>query len=354
MSTKLRFSTPLIAHSPVISAMFSVLDYNSNAREWLLSNFINLHYNIVTHIDQFYSRRDFFLDCPFLHKFTIHMDQIRGCSITPSQFFINSIDLGHYIYVVAKVWYIPAYQKSIYYQKGFSHNLTIYGYDSKEEVFHIADHFHHSKYSTDVCSFSDIEKSLAAFEEENKNYYNVIRTYKVINTEYKFEIEPMVRRLDDHLNSVNLFYLHQKNIPDENFNGWEHNVYNYTTFEDRKLNYVFGLAIYDSIASIVGNERDNEPSRVRDRVFHLLYEHKVLMVERVKFLFELSMLKNGEELIKQAEQLRDDTHVLRNNCLMYIFSSGNKRLREKLVNNIEKVKLIEKHFLEMLLYSINC
>lgn len=310
---------PIIAHSPVISDMFSILWPIPEAREWLLSNFINIYINTTNYEDQFFSRRDFFINCPWLKMNTIEVDQIRATCGSEIKFITESLRLGYYLYAVVKIDYINAYNKfqlqfnSQSRRPGFSHNVTVFGMDEDKRVLHIADHFENGLFSKKTCSFEEMAAALDAFALANPNYYNIIRSFKYRNVQYKFEVEPMIRRLSAHQSSCNLFDSQQKIIPDESFDGGPDNIFGYRTYRSRKEDFIFGLEIYVWLEKKL--QTKSETSLLR--LFQLLCDHKTLMYERVRMLGDMGILHNQVQLIDMATEIKKQTSILRNLYLIY-------------------------------------
>lgn len=344
----LPFCKPQISHSPVISGLFATLGTKQDASAWFLSNFINIHINTETGEDQFYSRRDFFINCPWIHMCTVNMDQIHSVCSSVNKFIIENLKLGYYLYIVVKTSYIKAYNKSGF-EPGYSHNLLVYGFDDDEKLFYIADHFEHGVYSASTCSFTEMENSLAAFEEDNPHYFNTICAFRLKDVAYQFEMEPVKRRLQYHLMSTNLFDEHLKFIPDEKFDGGENNIYGYNTYSYRKDNYIFGIKVYDYLISELEQHKELSP-----RPFCLLQDHKTLMSERVIFLNTLHKIRNFNEIINQSDMLKSESNTIRNLFIKTRFLTGeyNNEAINRVIAKLRYIKRAEKEFLETLIASL--
>lgn len=349
----LDFAKPHINHSPVVSLLFAILNLENKHnyryhREWLLSNFINFYINTETNEDQFFSRRNFFVDCPFIQMCVINLDQIEAICASPVVFFKECIKLGYYLYVVVKTHYISAYDKKDFVDPTFSHNMLIYGFDDTNQQFLIADHFSQGFYSTSTCTYYELENSLKEFKRVNPFYFNIVRSFRVVDTKYRFELEPIRRKIRYHLESTNLFDAHMKILPDSNYDGHTTNTYNYTSYEERKINYIFGLEVYDYLSSCLIN---NIFPKIR--VFHLLYNHKILMLERIYLLHELGYLENYDALHAEAELLLNATQKIKLTYMKSVkFSKPKSDIFKTVKDELIAMKIAEADFLENLLRSM--
>ena len=352
----LDFEQPKECHSPVISLMQAILQPENNAKhnEWFLSNYINLYVNKVTCEDQFYSRRNFFVDCPFIQMCVINMDKIESLASSPITFFKKCLELGYYLYVVVKTGYISAYDKDEFCDPNYSHNMLIYGFDDSDKVFYVADHFsRNGLYSARVCTYDELHVSLDVFKANNPYYFNMVRAFRVVNAKYQFELDPLVRRIKYHYNSKNLFDEHMQGLPDSCYDGHKNNIFDYVTYEKRKEEYVFGLNIYDYLITTIQDGSYLDP---RSRLFQLLYMHKFFMVKRVNLLAEHNFLRDAPSLMDKAHQLLKMTEALRNQYLKARILSQKSdivsNIDAKLLEKVQKIHLQEKVFLEDLLESI--
>lgn len=334
----LPFCKPMIAHSPVISGVFSILGVNPKANVWLLSNFINLHINTSTKEDQFFSRRLLFENCPWLHQTIVHADQIKPYTSYTS-FIIQCIKAHYYCYVVVKTRYIPAYSKKDFDEQA-CHNLFIYGFDAIERVLYIADHFNDGVYSTATCTIDELESALCAFANANKDYYNIFRCFRMINLNYEFELYPIIRQLEDHLGSVNILDESLKIIPDENFGADKNGLYKYTTYQYRKNNYVFGLDMYDYL---IESTKKGFTSKSDLRPFTLLYYHKVLMVKRLD-LFVHHNINIPDDLLESATNLVNLSNLMCNHVIKYAMTSNRESCISSICKLLEECKVRETNF----------
>lgn len=352
MKKNLQFDIPRIAHSPVISAMFAILGNKKNVKPWIMSNFINIYYNSFTGEDQFLTRCDFFAECPWLKMCVVDIQQLEALNVSLIDYIKKSVDLGYYVYIVVKTWYIAAYSKKDFADPTTSHNMLIYGYDDDRKKLCIADHFTNGKYATSECGYDELLTSLQHFYKEHPFYYNIIRTFKFKDVYYKFEIEPLKRRLSEYVNSTNVFDSRMKIDPDYGYDGGKEYIYKYVTYRERKEQYYFGLSIYDELKRVCIADRD-----IPIRAFQLIVDHKKLMIERIDYLAEVGVLTQPDydELLMTSKILLNESVILRNLVikLKYEKSLDVNGSSTTVCNKIETIKSIEKKFIERLVYLLD-
>ncbi|MNJ47650.1 hypothetical protein D3C77_428140 [compost metagenome] len=84
----------------------------------------------------------------------------------------------------------------------------------------------------------------------------------------------------------------------------------------------------------------------------MLYEHKVLMTKRIRYLRDLGLLEGKlfEEYFKDVEQ---KAHVIRNYILKHIITQGTAFNKNKLVSMIDELSYTEYNYLGKLSDILN-
>ena len=123
-----------------------------------------------------------------------------------------------------------------------------------------------------------------------EDYYNDIELVRIRDIEYGLDISKIKRDLNDYLYSVNSTNKYQNGVR------LGHNIKEY------------GMACYNNIVEVTSLKND-----IDIRPFHVLYDHKKLMKNRVEYLISQKIInKDKAELLNDADEVLMDTLRLRN------------------------------------------
>lgn len=327
----LAVANPYITHTPVIANMLSILQTNPNTESWIANHFVNIFINRDGIFDNFYDRNMFFYGCPWLQVNQIRREVVLRICHRITDYVKALLAEGFYVYAVGNTEYIPAYRNKRYW----AHNLLIYGYDDELQLFYISDFFVNGRYERATCSYDELEMALQT-SNMNRHFVNLIYGIKLKEIEYVFELDWLNEMLKEHLNSENLFCKYRTRQDEEYYSNKEGNKYYHFAFSEMKTKYYFGISYYDKISEMI---LDNSPKLMRP--LDLIYEHKLMMSNRVEFLHQNGYLA-GEDYIllsKECKRLIDKTLVLRNLWIKYRMTMGS-------LNSTKSLKRVYDYALE--------
>lgn len=291
---KLPVTYPMITSWQWHATLFSILSDDENAKKWIFSNYIQLRcYNI----QEIFTGDDMLLtdmmpgssslkQCPYLVYSLLTQEQIESYCGNIIDFIIKSIDLGGYVYGVFDEAKILC-DADVDYK--FPHELFIYGYNRDTEEFYVGDFTFQDHYSYNTVSFSDIERGyevISASEDHMfKDDYKGRRGLYVIikNSElpaYELDIELVKRSLKEYLNS-------------------EDTKDHFRMYRNRFDDTVFGIKVYDKVLAQIDKQLHSEEPDFDIRALHVMYDHKVLMLERIKYLMNNGYLKYNQNTIDE-------------------------------------------------------
>lgn len=327
----LAVANPYITHTPIIANMLSILQTNPNTESWIANHFVNIFINRDGIFDNFYDRNMFFYGCPWLQVNQIRREVVLRICHRITDYVKALLAEGFYVYAVGNTEYIPAYHNKRYW----AHNLLIYGYDDELQLFYISDFFVNGRYERATCSYDELEMALQT-SNMNRHFVNLIYGIKLKEIEYVFELDWLNEMLKEHLNSENLFCKYRTRQDEEYYSNKEGNKYYHFAFSEMKTKYYFGISYYDKISEMI---LDNSPKLMRP--LDLIYEHKLMMSNRVEFLHQNGYLA-GEDYIllsKECKRLIDKTLVLRNLWIKYRMTMGS-------LNSTKSLKRVYDYALE--------
>lgn len=328
---KLPVTYPIITSFTKHANLFSVLSGTKNYYEWFLNNYIQLWFRTDNNILDFYMP---FMPqlCPLLYCQKLSREFMNiSLKINIKDFLINCINEKYYVSIVLDEYFIPI--SPFFKKRHHPHEVLIYGYNCKLNLFYIADFFKNRKYSYSQAPFNLIEKAYYSVKQQD-DYLNAIHLYKH-NEEAKFDlsITNIKKGIGNFLNSVN---------PSYQFSNYE---------QPKNDGWIFGKNIYSYIKDYL-IRRGEAGKQVDARIYHVLYDHKKCMALRLKYLREINYSYVSEELVKLIENVEMLSLIIRNMILKYNLTMRSEILK-KVITKIDQLEDIETNILSQLLINLN-
>lgn len=291
---KLPVSYPAITSWQWHATLFSILSNDDNAKKWIYSNYIQLRcYNI----QEIFTGDEMLLAdiipgssslklCPYLVFSLLTKEQIESYCGNIIDFIIKTIDLEGYVYGVFDEAKILCDAKVDY---KFPHELFIYGYNLEEEVFYVGDFTFQDHYSYTTVSFKDVQRGYEVisakedhmFKDDYKGKRGLYCILKNTDTSYyEVDLDLIKTNLREYLNSVDTK---------------DHFRLMRNRFDDT----TFGVQVYDRVLSQIEKQLSLAEPDYDIRALHLMYDHKVLMYERIKYLMANSYLEYNQDLLDE-------------------------------------------------------
>lgn len=306
-SKKLDVTYPMITSWQWHATLFSILSADENAKKWIFSNYIQLRcYNI----EEIFTGDDMLFadmmpgssslkECPYLITSLMTKDQIESYCGNIIDFIIKTIDLNGYVYGVFDEAKILANVEVDY---KFPHELFIYGYDMKKEIFYVGDFTFKDHYSYNTVSFEDVRRGYEditasddhMFKDDYKGRRGLYVILKNTDTAY-YEVDPVLirRTLREYINSVDTK---------------DHFRMNRNRFNDT----TFGISVYDRVYDRIQKQMSEEEPDFDIRALHIMYDHKVLMLERIKYLMANGYLDVNDDLVNEYAEVVKNVKAARN------------------------------------------
>ena len=299
--------TPLITSWQWHATLFSILSDDANAKKWIFSNYIQLRcYNI----EEIFTGDEMLLadimpgssslkECPYLITSLMTKQQIESYCGDIIDFIIKTIDLGGYVYGVFDEAKILS-NCDVDYK--FPHELFIYGYDLEGEGFYCGDFTFKDKYAHNKISFEEVRKGYEVisaaedhmFKDDYKGTRGLYVIFKNTDTCY-YEVDTTLIRdtLREYLNSQDT----------KNHFRMMRNRFNDTTF---------GVEVYDRVLERIHKQLSMEEPDYDIRALHVMYDHKSLMLERLKYLMANGYMNYDQDLLDSYEQVVKSVKAARN------------------------------------------
>ena len=289
------------------ATLFSILGDDENAKKWIYSNYIQLRcYNIPE-----YTSGDEILlcdmmpgsssmkECPYLIFSLITKPQIESYCGDVIDFIIKTIDIGGYVYGAFDEARMIS---NVGVDYKFSHELFIYGYNTDEEIFYVGDFTFKDKYAYTTVPFDAVKRGFDVltatedhvFKDDYKGTRGLYVIQKNVDNKY-YDIDPVLikRTLEE--------YLECKDTKDH-----------FRMMRNRFSDTVFGVNVYKALKDRVHKQLEAEEPDFDIRALHIAYDHKVLMLERLKYLMANEVIPFDQAMLDEYAQVVDDMLTARN------------------------------------------
>ena len=280
---------------------------------WFYSQHIQVYFP-KTHIQKGIPKFDFYrspnnrlLPAPLLETRWLDRDMISIVNEDIMQFVIKYIDKDYYIQLYLNEFYMP--NRSRYKKKKNIHETLIHGYDLYDETFNIVGYNKMGQYGSSKLKFSDFKEAYMKidyldFKEAymkinySPNHMAKIGLLKYENNRhYEFDLNLVSEQLRDYIKSNNT---------SERFRMLD-------TPEDG----IYGMETYRYFTHCLLEQKNNYDIRL----FHILWEHKKCMLNRLRFMESRRYLDPSEKLSITYAKIEKQVANLRLVILKSILSS---------------------------------
>lgn len=231
------------------------------------------------------------------------------------QFIIDCIDLGRYIYTWADEYDISS---KISYQKNHVfHDVFIYGYDLENNCFYTLGFGTDMQFSSHLIPFEQLHSL-----EDTLDYWDIKIFVIERNDQFddsSVDLSLLNIWLNDYLRSFDSS-LRYKPL-----------IYSYG-LNSETGDLCYGLSVYASLMEYLESVKRGQSS-LDIRPFHILWEHKKIMVERIKYMIDNVYIED-DGLLEKAEQLEKVVLSIRNLLLKHFIMKNDipeQYIKEKLL-----------------------
>jgi hypothetical protein len=325
------------------TSTLSIVGNNERTMPWFYCNFLQVwctkHY-LENKAEMFFdffrgNKCEAYFNNPFLETTVCNFDMLSFLDErNVIDYFTAKIEEGYYPFVFIDESRIPHSPSFNVYS--FPHHILLYGFDREERTFRIMMFDRNWIYGSHLINFDEFTDAFFAMKRNVKEkglYDQCTFFYKSDpNFEYRFDKTALVNEARDFLNSET----------------------NQNRINLNPTTEVYGLETYDYISKFYESWGRNDPSLVRRGFFrhlHILWEHKKVMTERLRFLFAHQYLEKDDILIAGYQDLTNRAEKLRNMLLMHMRrpSEGTvERICYGLMECKDREKLLMGRFLSLM------
>lgn len=314
--------TPEVSTYTSYGCLFSIMD--DRLWPWIYNNFIQITYAHTWGIFAFENHVRLLSNCPGISYYEIPRIVVDyKWDKKVENLIIEALEMDYYVYIYVDRYYIK--QSSSYQKYCSPHEVLICGYDLSKRTFTIADNLENGKFVVTECTFDEVEKGYWAIKSKYDFMTNI--RYLKQNKEYTCHIN-----LPQIILNIDNYLLSKKN---------------YDLIQDQEFDYGFD-AYHRLFADILNAEKSFE---LDWRGFHLLYEHKILMEMRIKYLLDIEVISCSSSFLEAITKLKNDFLVLRNLVIKYNLTLD-RNILERIKGNLEDSLNRERSYLFDLLNDL--
>jgi len=279
----------------------SAIADDENGMCWVYNNYLSI-FCIKTTENYFFDNSYWEqYTCPFMFNHMIPREFLHNWGISLKKLIIDSIDLNSYVGLYVDKYYIP--DANQYQNDHLVHGMFIYGYDITENIVYCCNNLNNGKFVHIKIFFDDLENAYWNIEVPTV-YTGKIHVFRKLSVEdmvHGYDIDPRVIKtgINNYLNSI------------------------CTMKVESSEPLIFG---YDAIKNLISIIQKNKRKPLDIRVFHLLWDHKTIMINRIKYMFDRNLITDGEYFLKSYEDIAYKYLFLRNLVLKFNMSRDTKLL----------------------------
>lgn len=216
------------------------------------------------------------------------------------EFVVDKINEGYYVIIFIDEYYLPG--KSNYQINHYVHQLMIYAYDNQNQKLKTIAFDRNQEFISTEYEYAQF---IQAYEEGKKYYESsgiwvrnetveIIRPREITNI-YPFNLELFLKELKTYL-----------------LGQGEYSKIRPNNLETNGTKASFNFCVHDELIIHLNNLIDGKDT-MDYRYVHLLFEHKLIMYDRLKYIFSnfktkdelVSLLEEYSRIVKETQIARD-------------------------------------------------
>ncbi len=295
----LPLAKPLVKGYQYLGYALSVVMTHEECLPWVYHQFIQLSSPNYQWVD-FYHPHEF-SDYPWLETNETDCADLNAEQLIAT--WVDMMNQDKYLVMFIDEYYLS--HTAFYQEEHYSHDIMLHGYDLEQQVFWASGYnrdFQYGEYSI------PIEEVLAAhfsFQEANKRLITIryqqapVHSPKVIAV--VVSLEGLIEQLQDYV--------------DSRPSSWRRN-------DIQQANaHFYGMEIYDILQNSIQTFIENN-SKADIRAFHIFYEHKAAMEQRLMYLAQTveglqAIFDQYPTMMPELQELTRQSTIIRNLLLKY-------------------------------------
>lgn len=334
---RLPFCEPRIKTYPYFTAIVGTLDAYNVGDNWIYNNFLLIWmFGKVQNIDywadfKFGNEKKQIDFCKQLKKEVMTRKQIERKYDSILQFVIETLNNKKYIFMSVDTYYIEEWWENNPNRSHYRHQVYVYGYNKKEKYIILSD-FVSGEYKTLKVSYDIFKKA-----------YNDYGKAPIIHRKYgeKNWIISYDKKEKEQIDKKRIQKLTENFLQSK-----DTYVKSYLWGIKHKCDIKYGLKYYDELIKVL---EKNRYSGIDYRIIHILVVLNNVMLDRLIYLEENSILKVPKECVANVENLLKNTKKVQNMALRYNLTNK-KEYYEKIILEIKRLKLEQQYVFSLCLF----
>lgn len=303
----------------------------SDLENWINNNFIQMHcdqyltdvyevpidYFGFIHTNGLYNTLN-----PWIKTESINRQLIQNISDIMG-FLRQMLSENKYIHLMLNEYYIE--NRAAFGKKYYEHANLIYGYDDNNKFLYISGFDSEKRYCNGKISYSEFIDSYNSVKRDTPIYLlEPIHPF----IDLQFDLSLVIQYLKEYYSSIDSNYVYR-------------NMY---TISRRQ----YGLNIYDVIVANLDKLSDI-------RIIYIMWEHKILMKNRLRFLYQNNFLRKEEytNLLVLCDELIEKTNLIKLEILKASKRNDNQKMLS-MGNEIIELKEKDRAFTKLLIECLSC
>lgn len=326
----------------------SILAGRRHFHPWLYGQYIQLscpgHYDFERVVKQrfelfdFYNHPDYSAVHPFRHVLVAPfleshwLDRrlvVRTDGLTT--FLVEAIGLGYYVEACVDAFYVPG--SDAYQERHSCQEVLVSGFDSVSESFVVSIGFDRSgDYTIDELTFDEVERAIASADlKGHTNQLGLCLLRPIPEISHELDTEWILAQLEDYVWSKN-------------------SSRRFAALRNHDTRF-YGLATYEWLERYFRFLRDR-PDCTDVRPIHIFWEHKKLMMDRLRYLEARGVLFGGDGFSDRYERLATKAGVLRM-MLLKARLTRDPSIVERIADGVGQMGLEEREVLLELIEALD-
>lgn len=319
--------------------LFALLGMSEEAKGWIYNNYIQMYCASeykqdpkILHID-FFPYYNSFVVCPLLHTQYVDRKFILKKFSSVKEFLCFCIDENYYVYGICNEKFL------LNRKENFIHDLFVYGYNLEKHTFNVADFTlkKGGKYTQIETSIDDVCQGFSSIDEKEDHLlrgeggFLLMKRQNHPEISYVFDINLVKRNLKEYLEGYNSFehmYLE--------CNSW---VMNYRETGEPCPYLAYGINIYQMLIRYIKTESPS--GEIPPKIFHILYDHKKLMKNRVKYMVEHFFLRDESRIMEMLNEIERISIIIRNLVLKANLTIYTSDIVNRICQKLSEVECME-------------
>lgn len=297
---RLPTTSPIITTYPAETTNLTIAAQHNDFNAWVFNNNIQLMLSndLVNAKNRFSMLELFPFGCPLVTRTTL--PEKLNCNddiISRIELYINN---KMYVMVEVDAFYIPA--SSLYSNQHGWASILIYGYNNETTTLYAAGFFSNSKYEFieipyNILCIAYSRVTTVADKKLFKSNDSICLFTLRSEFNYRFDIDCLLEAIEDYLYATApKGYLFK------------------ACLDIRSVSeFSFGMDVYELLLLYTSRLSENANVELDLRLFHVLYQHKLLWIKRIQYMNSQGYLKK-ESLCKlddMSTQMGTQSNVIR-------------------------------------------